>query len=52
MLKGVEDKAYEDKLYAVVGVSGITDAASLASAAARKVIFDPARKATRRFPPA
>jgi dipeptidyl aminopeptidase/acylaminoacyl peptidase len=50
VLKGVEDKAYEDKLYAVVGVSGLTDAASLASAATRKVIFDPATAKDAAFP--
>ena len=50
VLKGVEDKAYEDKLYAVIGVSGITDATSLASAAARKVIFDPATAKDAAFP--
>jgi dienelactone hydrolase len=50
VLKGVEDKAYEDKLYAVVGVSGLTDAASLASAATRKVIFDPATAKDGAFP--
>lgn len=50
VLKGVEDKAYEDKLYAVIGVSGLTDAASLASAATRKVIFDPAAAKDAAFP--
>ncbi len=50
VLKGVEDKAYEDKLYAVIGVSGLTDAASLASAASRKVIFDPATAKDAAFP--
>jgi dipeptidyl aminopeptidase/acylaminoacyl peptidase len=50
VLKGVEDKAYEDKLYAVVGVSGLTDAASLASASTRKVTFDPATAKDAAFP--
>ena len=50
VLKGIENKAYEDKLYAVIGVSGITDAASLASAATRKVIFDPATAKDAAFP--
>ena len=39
-----------DKLYSVVGVSGLTDAASLSSAATRKVIFDPATAKDSAFP--
>lgn len=39
VLKGVEDKAYQDKLYAVVGTTNLADAT-------RKVIFDPAKETT------
>jgi hypothetical protein len=50
VLKGVEDKAYEDKLYAVIGATGITDSASLSSAVSRKVTFDPATAKNAAFP--
>jgi dienelactone hydrolase len=36
VLKGVDDKAYRDKLYSVVGVTDV------ATASPRKVVFDPA----------
>jgi dienelactone hydrolase len=39
VLKGVDDRAYRDKLYSVVGVSGLP-------AKAQKVIFDPAADAS------
>lgn len=40
VLKGVDDKAYRDKLYSVVGVTGV------ASATPHKVFFDPAADAS------
>src|SRR5436190_1800480 len=43
VLKGADDRAYRDKLYSVVGITGL---AAGASAAPKKVIFDPAADAT------